>query len=163
MKITRTEAEEFLYKEARLIDDGRLEEWLKLFTADGKYWIPIDEASDPNREPSILYDDSSQRGKRVFQILHQAHYAQRPRSRTVHLISNVELNVVEGNDTAVRCNLVVFELRPGGHEQYGLGTHRYLTGVCEYRLRYEEDWKIALKKVLLIDRDSFIQNLTFIL
>ena len=44
--MTRQEAEDFLYAEGRLLDEGRLEEWLKLFTEDGFYWIPIVNGSN---------------------------------------------------------------------------------------------------------------------
>src|SRR5215510_7921843 len=85
LKLSRQEAEDFLYAEARLLDAGRLEEWLKLFTEDGFYWIPIVDDSDPEIEPSILYDDRAQLAQRVHQILHQPHYSQKPSSRTVHV------------------------------------------------------------------------------
>jgi 3-phenylpropionate/cinnamic acid dioxygenase small subunit len=64
--MTRQEAEDFLYREARLLDSGQLEEWVGLFAADDIYWRPIDEQADPEREPSIIYDDATQRAKRVF-------------------------------------------------------------------------------------------------
>lgn len=164
LRMTRQEAEDFLYAEGRLLDGGRLEEWLSLFTEDGLYWIPIVDGSNPEREPSILYDDSSRRAQRIYQLLHQPHHAQRPPSRTVHVISNVEVSEKEERDpVVVHCNLVVFEVRPGGQEQFGLGIQRFLAGLCEYRLRYESKWRIVLKKVLLIDRDLPIDNMTFII
>ena len=161
--MTRQEAEDFLYAEGRLLYEGRLEEWLKLFTEDGLYWIPIVDGSDPEREPSILYDDGSQRAQRIYQLLHQPHYAQRPPSRTVHVISNVKVSdKQDGDQVVVYCNLAVFEVRPGGQEHFGLGIQRFLAGLCEYRLEYKSEWRIALKKVLLIDRDLPMDNLTFI-
>ncbi len=163
MDLTRTEAENFLFHEARLLDERRLEEWLELFTWDGIYWVPLNETADPEREPSILYDDGRQRAQRVYQILHQPHYAQRPPSQTVHFISNVEAVPENSGIFVVRCNALVHELRPGDPQQFGLGIHRALAGRCEYRLRHENGWRIALKKVLLIDRSQPIFNLTFIL
>ena len=35
---TEREIEQFLFREARLIDELRLEEWLALFAGDGVYW-----------------------------------------------------------------------------------------------------------------------------
>ena len=188
-RMTRQEAEDFLDREAQLIDSGRLEEWLELFTPDGIYWLPIDEAADPEREPSIVHDDSPQRAKRIYQFLRGPHYAQMPPSRTVHFVSNVETG--QGDEEVVRqahqerqdevvrqahhdrkdeatvmCNLLVFELRPGDHQdlQVALGQQRALVGRCEYRLRHQQEgWRIALKKVLLIDRDLPLYNLTFII
>ena len=164
MTITNEDAEKFLYREARLLDEGKLEEWLSLFSDDGVYWIPIVSDDDPDQEPSILYDDAKMLAKRVHQIVREPRLAQRPASRTVHLISNVEIQESDGvHDTVVlRCNLVIFELRPGSRDQYGLGVPRWLAGRCEYRLRNKDGWHIVSKKVLLLDRDSPIKNLTFI-
>jgi 3-phenylpropionate/cinnamic acid dioxygenase small subunit len=76
--MTKQEAEDFLYREARLRGNGQIEEWLGLFAADGIYRRPIDEQADPEREPSIIYDDATQRAKRVFQLLQGSHCAQAP-------------------------------------------------------------------------------------
>ena len=164
--LTRAGAEEFLYAEARLIDEDKLEDWLQLFAADGIYWIPSYEEADPEVETSIIHDDNHQLEKRIYQ-LRQHHLAQDPRSRTVHFISNVE--VVEGgsqNETGVHCNLIVYEMRPGDHQllQPGLAQTRAFVARCQYRLRRENGgWRIALKKILLIDRDLPLQNVSFIL
>jgi 3-phenylpropionate/cinnamic acid dioxygenase small subunit len=164
LKLSRNEAEEFLYTEAQLLDEGRLEKWLELFAEDGFYWIPIVDDSDPEIEPSILYDDKAQLAQRVYQILNQPHYAQRPRSRTVHSVSNVKvLHENSETDAVIGCNVVVFEVRSGGPEQLGLGMQRAIAAHCEYHLRNQGTWLIQLKKVLLIDRDLPIYNLTFIL
>jgi 3-phenylpropionate/cinnamic acid dioxygenase small subunit len=166
-RMTRQEVEDFLYREARLLDSGQLEAWLGLFAADGIYWLPIDEQADPEREPSIIYDDATQRAKRVFQLRQGSHYTQVPPSRTVHVISNVEVeDGATGGEVTLRCNVIVYELRPGDHQglQVGVGTLRALVGHCEYRLRWEQErWAIGLKKVVLIDRDLPLHNLTFIL
>ena len=90
-ELTRQDAEDLLYREARLLDERRLEAWLELFTADGMYWIPIEDEVDPELEPAMQYDDAEQRALRVYQILHLPHYAQLPPSRTVHVVSNVEV------------------------------------------------------------------------
>ena len=37
------EIEQFLYAEARKLDDGRYRDWLALFTEDGHYWMPAEE------------------------------------------------------------------------------------------------------------------------
>jgi 3-phenylpropionate/cinnamic acid dioxygenase small subunit len=165
--ITRHEAEDFLFHEARLLDEGRFEDWLRLFAKDGTYWIPLDEYADPKHEPSILYDDGPGREWRVHQLLHQPHYSQMPRSRTVHFISNVQVEPEQANGAAVvRCNLCVTELRSSGTraEQYGLGQQRDVVGRCLYHLRWEDGrWAIALKKVALIDHDMPIVNLTFVI
>ena len=163
-RLTRQEAEDFLFEEARLIDERLFEEWLELFTEDGVYWIPIVEQSDPSSQTSILYDDRELRGIRVHHLLHERNFAQSPPSRTVHQISNVQVgNGERDGEILVRCNLVVHELRAGDHLQLGLGDQRALAGKCEYHLRYENGWRIALKKVVLINRHLPIVNLSFLI
>jgi ethylbenzene dioxygenase subunit beta len=167
LTITRHEAEDFLFHEVRLLDERRFEDWLQLFAKNGIYWIPLDEDADPKHEPSILYDDRSGREWRVHQLLHQPHYSQMPQSRTVHFVSNVQVDTeLDDGAALVRCNLSVTELRSSGSraEQYGLGHQREVVGRCLYRLQREDNrWVIALKKVVLIDHDMPVVNLTFVI
>jgi benzoate/toluate 1,2-dioxygenase beta subunit len=165
VKLSREEAEAFLVEEARLLDEGLFSDWLKLFSSDGFYWLPIVDGSDPEREPSLIYDSAQACAQRVFALTHDAHYAQRPPSRTVRLISNlhVEADAEEKGIVSIRSNLLVLEMRTGDRQQVGLAQQRLIGGRCEHRLRYEDGWKIVLKKVLLLDRDVPMLNLTFII
>jgi len=164
--LSHAEAEAFLYLEARLIDDDRLEQWLELFTDDGIYWIPSDESIDPDIETSIIHDDVPQLEKRIFQLRNK-HLAQDPRSRTVHFISNVEVEYDSAADTAtVRCNTIIYEMRPGDHQQLqaGLGDVRTFAGRCRYRLVHQNDrWHIGFKQINLINRDLPLENISFIM
>jgi len=162
--MTRKDAEDFLFEEARLLDERRFEEWLDLFTKDGIYWIPIVEDSDPGKQTSILYDDNALLQMRVHHLLHERNFAQLPRSQTVHQITNVQVwDGERPNEVRLRCNLVVHEIRRGNHLQLGLGIQRALAGKCDYVLRYEDKWRIALRKVVLINRHLPIVNLSFLL
>lgn len=164
IKLTRQEAEDFLYEEARLLDERLFEDWLKLFTDDAIYWIPVVKDADPQKETSIQYDDAVLRKIRVHHLLHERNVAQSPPSRTIHQITNVQVAPAPRPDEAlVRCTLAVHELRVGDHLQLGLGDQRVLAATCEYRLRHEAGWRIAFKKVVLINRHLPITNLSFLL
>jgi 3-phenylpropionate/cinnamic acid dioxygenase small subunit len=165
MKLSRTEAEDFLYHEADLLDRREFDEWLTLFTEDGIYWLPMEETDDPLLQSSILYDDTKMREMRVHQIVRKAHYAQLPRSRTVHAVSNVRVLPTDLPDgMQVHCNVMVTELREGNYHQHGLGNHRIFAGHGEYCLRRDNDrLVIAMKKLILLNRDLPIENLSFIL
>ena len=165
MKLSRTEAEDLLYHEAGLLDRREFDEWLTLFTEDGIYWLPMEETDDPLQQSSILYDNTKMREMRVHQIVRKAHYAQLPRSRTVHAVSNVRVLPTElPNEMLARCTVMVTELREGNYQQLGLGNHRIFAGHCEYCLRRSDDrLVIAMKKLILINRDLPIENLSFIL
>lgn len=50
----------FLYREARLLDDRRFDEWLGCYAEHAEYWMPAwtddDElTSDPHTEISLIY------------------------------------------------------------------------------------------------------------
>ena len=162
--LTRQEAEDFLYEEARLLDDRDFPSWLDLFTEDAIYWIPIEEHSDPTRATSILWDDAQLRALRVHQLAHERNFAQSPPSRTVHSVTNVQAWPGDAaNEAIVRSNLVVHEIRSGDHRQLGLGDLRALPAKCLYVLRREERWRIAHKKVVLVNRHMPLINLSFLI
>jgi 3-phenylpropionate/cinnamic acid dioxygenase small subunit len=166
-QITQQEAEQFVYREAQLIDTGKLEEWQSLFTQDGVYWIPMDEDINPLLEPSVLYDNQERLAARIYQMLYTPHWAQRPASMTAHFNTNVivEADEERPDEVLVHCSLLCHELRGGDHRQLGLGIERALAGRCEYRLRWldGEGWRMAMKKVVLISRYLPFRNLSFII
>jgi 3-phenylpropionate/cinnamic acid dioxygenase small subunit len=166
-ELTRAVAEEFIFREVRLLDTLRLEEWLTLFTDDGLYWLPIEDGDLAGAEDavSIIYDDRERREERVYRTLHTPVLDQRPRSRTVHLVGNVELaGTDERGDVRVLCSQFIGELRPGGQGQVGLNRTRVFAARGEYRLRGTPDgWRMSLKKLVLIDADQPLYNLTFVL
>lgn len=167
--LTVEHAQALLYREARLLDERRYEEWLELFTEDGLYWIPIHQdggTGDPRLSVSIVYDDAERRSERVFRTLHTPVLDQSPPSRTIHVVSNVEVDeeLAENGDARVHCVQFIAEMRPGGAQQVGLGEPRMFAGRCEYHIRdVEGTLLIALKKLLLIDSDRPLYNLTFLL
>lgn len=163
---TRHEVEDFLYRETALIDEDRLEQWLELFTDDAIYWVPSDENTDPEFETSIIHDDRLQLEKRIYQLRNK-HLAQDPRSRTIHFISNVQVR--SGNrpgEVIVLCNQLIHEMRPGDHQrlQAGTGRPRSFAACCDYVLRYSDrNLRIARKRLLLLNRDQPLENISFIL
>ena len=163
--LTQQAAEAFLTMEAELLDERRLEEWLKLFTPDGLYWIPLDDTLPAEHSVSIVRDDAMRREERVFHLLHTRFPAQSPSSRTLHMVANVR--VIEGGDAGsvtLRSNQVVHEVRVGDYRQLGLGERHTIVAKVEHVLRLEAgEPRIALKKVLLLDRDIPQGNLTFLL
>lgn len=161
--LTTEDVASFLYREARLLDDLQLEEWLQLFTDDGIYWVPIDENLPPEQFASLVYDDRLRREERVYHLLKTPFPAQDPRSRTVHQITNIEVSAAADHSVAVRSNQVIYEVRTGDFAQIGLGKVRPLVATVHHLLRPVDGvLKIALKKALLIDRDMPQANLTFL-
>ena len=163
--MTKAEAECFLTTEMKLLDEWHLEEWLSLFTPDGIYWFPREMESERLRENALIYDEAPEREIRVRHLLLE-HLAQTPGSQIIHLSSNIATEDTDrGEEILVRCNVVVYEMRPGGFQglEVGRGVLRSFPARFAYRLRRSDVlWRIAEKKVVLIARDEPLYNLSFI-
>jgi benzoate/toluate 1,2-dioxygenase beta subunit len=142
----------------------RFEEWLNLFTDDGLYWLPTETTAEPGQVASLINDDSVRRQERVFRLLHTPAHSQMPPSRTLHIVANVEIEAVSDAQVRIYSNQIIYELRRGDYRQVGLGEQRTFSGRCEHRLRRENGtWRIALKKVVLLNADLPVSNLTFMI
>jgi len=161
--MTREQAELFVIREVRLLDQLQLEAWNSLFADDGLYWIPVDEHAGVDHQAAIIRDDRLRREERVHHQLHNPFPAQTPRSRTLHFVSNIEV-IARDEQVEILTNQLICEMRTGDHKQVGLGTLQTLAAEVSYRLRYDNgNWRITLKKVLLLNRDSWLGNLTFMI
>jgi 3-phenylpropionate/cinnamic acid dioxygenase small subunit len=147
------EIEAFLYREARLLDRGRLSEWLDLFTEDATYWIPLLAGQqDPLTTCSIVYDDRRLLEARVRQFAHPRAHARVPAPRTVHQIGNVEILEDTGIELAVASTLVLIEYRQERQRVWG--------ALVEHRLRRTpEGLRIAAKRVDLVNSESELDGL----
>ena len=154
------EAEEFVYREARLADEQRYDEWEALWTDDAVYWVPANgDAIDPEREMSIIFDNRSRIATRVKQLGTGKRHSQTPASRLRRLISNFELidpETDQESDIGVGANFIVFESRERGVTMWG--------GRTRYTLRRSRDGlKLARKTVLLVDNDRPLPTMSFLI
>src|ERR1700730_13244595 len=84
--------EQFLLHEARLLDDGKFDDWLALFTSDAWYWVPSEPGQvDPVETVSLIYDDRRLLETRVRRLSSPRMYSQEPRSRTSRMVGNVTI------------------------------------------------------------------------
>jgi benzoate/toluate 1,2-dioxygenase subunit beta len=85
----RHAVEQFLYREARLADEGDYDAWEALWTEDALYWVPIEgEGADPNQHMSVIYDNRNRISTRLKQLRTGKRYAQAPPSNVRRLLSN---------------------------------------------------------------------------
>jgi len=152
----RAEVEELLFREAALLDRGRLDEWLELYTDDGTYWIPLQaDQSDPLTTSSIVYDDRRLMEARVRQFQHPRAHARVPAPRTVHQVGNVRVLEAEGRETRVGSTLVLVEYRRERQRVWG--------AVVEHRLRRTaEGLRIAAKRIDLVDSEAELEGIVCI-
>jgi benzoate/toluate 1,2-dioxygenase subunit beta len=157
MPVDRQRIENFLYREARLMDEHAYDAWLALWTDDALYWIPCNEDDfDPERHVSIVYENRARLEDRIARLKSGAAYAQDPKSRLSRIVSNVEIEGENDFETIVHSTFNVSALRRGRMDIFA--------GRAIHKLRHQGDsFRIAYKKVLLINNDMVINNLTFLI
>jgi benzoate/toluate 1,2-dioxygenase beta subunit len=102
-----------------------------------------------------VYEDKAHLEDRIVRLKSDAAYAQDPRSRMRRVISNVEIEEGEQGEVIVYSNFNLTELRRS--------QQRTFAGRTMHKLRPEgNSFKIAYKKVLLVNNDEVISNLTFL-
>ena len=89
----------FLLEEARLLDAGQFEDWLKLYEPQGIYWMPSQPGqTDPLNVASIMYEDHAILSMRVQRLLEARALVLTPMPRTTHLVSNIEAKEADGGE-----------------------------------------------------------------
>ena len=153
----RRQVEDFLYREARLMDSHAYDEWLALWTDDALYWVPSnDDDYDPERHVSIVYENRAGLEDRIARLKSGAAYAQDPKSRLSRVVSNIEVGDRKDGEVIVYSTFNLTALRRGRMDIFA--------GRSIYKLRGDGDnFKVAYKKVLLINNDEVIHNLTFLI
>ena len=150
--------ETFLFHEGRLLDDGKYEEWLDLYTPDATYWVPLErDQKSPFETSSLMFDDRKLMEARVRQFRHPRRHAQTPASRTCHMIGSIEpVDPDAQGRIVVRSKLIVVEFR----------TDRQFihAGGCEHRLvPAGGSYKIAAKRVDLVNSEGVLDGLSILL
>src|SRR5579864_4510301 len=87
---------EFVYREARLIDEKRLDEWYELFTDDARYWMPLTRGQ-PNGETytSLFYDDKLLLKVRIERLRHPNAFSQQQPSYCQHVLQQPAVEVCD--------------------------------------------------------------------
>lgn len=155
------EVQQFMFHEARLVDDRRFTDWAALFSDDVRYWMPIvsnrtgrdvgREQTGPD-ELSHFEEDKTSLVNRVRRLGTGMAWAETPPSRTRHLVANVEVQRTENADeVAVRSNFLIYR----SHLEYDT---EFFVGRRDDRLRREAgSWRIA-RRVLLLDQSVVTQK-----
>lgn len=154
------EIEQFLYHEAALLDDRRFSDWIELVADDIHYHMPVRrnvkfgeqdrENSDPESEISWFDEGKATLAGRVRQINTGLHWAEEPFSRVRHIITNVQVLDVQGDEVKVRSNFFVYTNRLKDEVNHFVGKR-------EDVLRRDSvtGWKIA-KRTILLDQNVLL-------
>jgi 3-phenylpropionate/cinnamic acid dioxygenase small subunit len=170
------EVEQFLYREARLLDERRFHEWLALLTDDIRYWMAgksnrYPKASkaiailDPNRyteeeltqedELAILDETKETLSQRIARLETGMAWAEDPPSRTRHLISNIEVEPGEAaSELKVFSNFLVYRSRSETEQDFYVGARQDV-------LRHVDGaWRIAHRRTILDQNVLLAKNVS---
>lgn len=150
------EAETFLSREVRLLDQRRFRDWRALLTEDAIYWVPNGDAdSDPQQHCSIVYATAAMVEDRLDRAESPFYWVGDPPIRSVHTVSNVLLERADAHSADIACNQVIYLYRE--NDQRRDQALDVLPAQCEYRLRrVGEAWQITYKKVALLNSDGLV-------
>jgi 3-phenylpropionate/cinnamic acid dioxygenase small subunit len=170
------EVEQFLYREARLLDERRFREWLELLTEDVRYWMGSRSNRYPRSSKAIaildpdryVEDDLTQEGElaileetkqtlsqRVARLDTGMAWAEDPPSRSRHLITNIEVEPGDAaNEVKVYSNYMVYRSRAETEQDFYVGARRDLLR------RVAGAWKIADRKIILDQNVLLAKNVS---
>lgn len=159
------EIEQFLYKEARLLDENKFKEWLDLLTDDIRYWMPVmgrryrsdskgttilnanvydDREFSNENEVNILDETKDTLTRRVARIDTGMAWAEDPPSSTCHIISNVVVSKsVKEAEVNVFSNFILYRTRGDLEENFYVGHRQDILRLVG------QDWKISYRKITL--------------
>jgi p-cumate 2,3-dioxygenase beta subunit len=143
--VLRQRVEDFLYAEAALLDEWRLDDWLALLDPAARYEVPSTDRPDgrPDTALMLISDTRSMIDARVKRLNSRKAHREFPWSRTRRIVGNVRvLDEHADGDLEVTANFAVYRSRRGHLHCY---VGRYL-----YRLRPDGDgFRIAFRRAEL--------------
>jgi p-cumate 2,3-dioxygenase beta subunit len=148
LAISRQQVEDFLYHEAGLLDEWRLDEWLELLTEDARYCVPstdIPDHDDPRTGLFLIADDMERLRSRAKQLNTRFARAEYPHARTRRAITNVRILGTDGDTINVTANFIVSRIRLEVMENF--------VGRYEYKLVFEHGRLKIRERRAILDLD----------
>ena len=163
--LMRHEVEDFLYREAELLDERRYEAWLDLFAEDARYFMPMRrnvphdeterEFTREGADVSWFDEGKDTLTRRVKQILTGIHWAEEPLSRICHMVSNVQVLHASDTEVGVKSRFLIYRNRVETETDVLVGKREDLLR------RVNGGLKIARRKIVLDQSVLLAKNLTF--
>ena len=158
--VTRSDVEDLLFREAALLDEWKLEEWLTMLTPDASYHIPPNDHpdGDPKNTLFILADDIVRIRERIKRLMSPECHAEYPHSRTRRMINNVRIVSDDGDLVTVAANFVCYRYRRYERIREYVGAYRYV-------LRREGNGLLIKERRVIIDAHELgsLGSVSFIL
>ena len=170
------EVEQFLYREARLLDERRFHEWLELLTDDVHYWMPVRTSRYPKSSKAIairdparyteeelskegevaIFDETKDTlARRIARLDTGMAWAEDPPSRTRHIVANIEVERGEtDSELRVYSNFIVYRNRSETEQDFYVGARQ------DILQQVDGAWKIARRKIILDQNVLLAKNVS---
>ncbi|RID92218.1 phenylpropionate dioxygenase [Gemmobacter lutimaris] len=155
MSVTKDDIIDFLYDEARMLDEGRYDDWLALWLKDGHYWMPLDyKQTDPLNVTSLMYEDIFMLKVRVERLNGARTFSQKPKSRCHHVLQRPWVDEIDLEAGRIRTTTQMHYVETRLDEQMLLAlTAQHDLALIDGRLR------IANKRVDILNCDAAFGNI----
>lgn len=155
MTLSREDVIDFIYAEARMLDEGRFDDWLALWLPDGIYWMPLDyKQTDPVNATSLLHEDYFMLRLRVERLNGARTFSQKPKSRCHHVLQRPFVDIFDPEAGRYETNTSMHYVETRLDDQQLLA----LTATHDLRL-VDGQLRIANKKVELLNSDAAFGNI----
>lgn len=142
------EMEQFLYRQAAMLDAKCWPQWAECFAADGVYWMPATpQQTDWMSQPSIFAEDRLLMEVRIGRLQHPNAWSQAPAWHTNHLVGNVVIEAIDDTHAELWSRFQMMELRRDSVRHFG-GSYRHSL------VREDGAWRIRLQRVDLFNAQA---------
>ena len=145
----------FLYDEARMLDDGNYSDWLSLWLKDGHYWMPLDyKQEDPINTTSLMYEDLFMLKLRVERLNGARTFSQKPKSLCHHVLSRPFVDQIDDENGRYQTTTYMHYVETRLDEQFLLAlTAKHDLALVDGQIR------IANKRVDILNCDAAFRNI----
>jgi 3-phenylpropionate/cinnamic acid dioxygenase small subunit len=146
---------EFVYREARLIDEKRFDEWYDLYADDCRYWMPLMRGQPQGAAHTSLFDEDKLLLKlRIERLRNPKSYSQAHPSWCQHILQTPS---IESRDLQMK---IVVLRTPFVYLEYQADQQEVYAGVAWHHLRCGgEGIVITLKKIDLLNCEAALPSL----
>lgn len=150
---------EFVYNEARLIDEKRFDEWYELFTQDGLYWMPLTRNQPQDgTHVSLFHEDRLLLKLRIQRLGNPNSFSQAEPSWCQHVLQapRIESRDPALSSVVLRTPFIYMETQRDQQQMYAAVAWHHLT-------RVEGSLRIRMKKVELLNCDAALPSIQLFL
>lgn len=161
------EIEQFLFYEARLLDDRRIDDWFSLLADDIHYFMPTrynrlkreaDREFSGEHEAALFDEDKQSIAMRIRRLHTGMAWAEDPPSRTRHMVTNVSIRAAASpNEYEVDSYFFVYRSRLEREVETFVGMRHDLLR----RVNSASGWQIARRTIILDQAILMARNLSF--